>query len=107
MRRQPLSFAKRSRPAQESKEILGETSRGRTMATKTEVFLFSEFGAPEVLTRQSRSLPDPTPGEVQIRHLAIGVNYIDIYHRRGVFAAPLALPSGLGVEGVGADHCLG
>ncbi|MEK1929769.1 MAG: quinone oxidoreductase [Pararhizobium sp.] len=77
------------------------------MATETEAFRFSEFGAPEVLAWQSSSLPGPAPGEIQIRHLAIGVNYIDIYHRRGVFAAPLALPSGLGVEGVGLITALG
>ncbi len=77
------------------------------MTSETEAFRFSEFGAPEVLMWQSHSLPDPAPGEIQIRHLAIGVNYIDIYHRRGVFAAPLALPSGLGVEGVGLITALG
>lgn len=87
--------------------ILAETLRERTMTAETEAFRFSEFGAPAVLRWQTQALPDPATGEIQIRHLAIGVNYIDIYHRRGVFAAPLALPSGLGVEGVGVVTALG
>ncbi|PRA53003.1 quinone oxidoreductase family protein [Brucella pituitosa] len=62
---------------------------------------FSEYGGPEVLSFQKMELPSPGSGELQIKHLAIGVNYIDIYHRKGVFAAKLPLPSGLGVEGVG------
>ncbi|APG95718.1 quinone oxidoreductase family protein [Sinorhizobium americanum] len=77
------------------------------MTAETEAFRFSEFGAPAVLKWQAQALPDPAPGEIQIRHLAIGVNYIDVYHRRGVFAAPLALPSGLGVEGVGLVTAVG
>ncbi|WP_212523842.1 quinone oxidoreductase [Actibacterium sp. MT2.3-13A] len=77
------------------------------MTVESEILRLSEFGAPEVLSWQKQVLPSPAPGEVQIRHLAIGVNYIDIYHRRGVYAAPLALPSGLGVEGVGEITALG
>lgn len=77
------------------------------MTAETNAFRFSEFGAPEVLQWQTLPLPAPTAGEIQIRHLAIGVNYIDVYHRRGVFAAPLALPNGLGVEGVGVITGLG
>ncbi|MDI7861283.1 quinone oxidoreductase [Rhizobiaceae bacterium n13] len=75
--------------------------------TEAHVFRFSKFGAPDVLEWRTQALADPAPGEIQIRHLAIGVNYIDIYHRRGVFAAPLPLPSGLGVEGVGVVTALG
>ncbi|NKB84507.1 quinone oxidoreductase family protein [Brucella grignonensis] len=62
---------------------------------------FSEYGGPEVLSFQKMELPSPGSGELRIKHLAIGVNYIDIYHRKGVFAAKLPLPNGLGVEGVG------
>ncbi|KAA3451462.1 quinone oxidoreductase [Mesorhizobium sp. SARCC-RB16n] len=77
------------------------------MTLETEAFRFSQFGAPDVLSRQRHALTDPLDGEIQIRHLAIGVNYIDIYHRRGVYAAPLTLPSGLGIEGVGVITALG
>lgn len=75
------------------------------MAIEIGAFQFSEFGASEVLAFSTETLADPAPGEIQIRHLAIGVNYIDIYHRRGT--APLPLPSGLGVEGVGVVTALG
>ncbi|WDZ75179.1 quinone oxidoreductase [Ensifer adhaerens] len=75
------------------------------MTIKTEAFQFSEFGTPEVLAFKTGALADPAPGEIQIRHLAIGVNYIDVYHRLGT--SPLPLPSGLGVEGVGIVTALG
>ena len=71
------------------------------MTTQTQAIMFSQFGGPEVLSLQPVALPAPGPGEIQLRHLAIGLNFIDIYHRKGIFAAPLPLPSGLGVEGVG------
>lgn len=71
------------------------------------LFKIPEFGNPEVLVWVTENLPNPGPGEIQVEHLAIGVNYIDIYHRRGVFAAPLALPSGVGVEGVGRITAIG
>lgn len=73
----------------------------------TQAIRFSEFGGPEVLWLDQTDLPGPGPGEIQLRHGAIGLNFIDIYHRKGVFAAPLPLPSGLGVEGVGTVTALG
>lgn len=66
------------------------------MTIETKAFRFSEFGAPDVLSWQAHALPGPARGEIQIRHLAIGVNYIDVYHRRGIYAAPLPLPMGSG-----------
>jgi NADPH2:quinone reductase len=77
------------------------------MTIRTEAFRFSNFGNTDVLELKEVDLPPPGNGEIQIRHLAMGVNFIDVYHRRGVFAAPLALPSGLGVEGVGKVTALG
>ncbi|RUL97219.1 quinone oxidoreductase family protein [Rhizobium chutanense] len=77
------------------------------MTIAIDAFRFSEFGAPDVLRQETIELAAPAAGEIQIKHLAIGVNYIDVYHRRGVFAAPLPLPSGLGVEGVGIVTALG
>ena len=68
---------------------------------------FSEYGGPDVLVLSEVDLPAPGAGEIQIRHAAIGVNYIDIYHRKGVFGPRLALPSGLGVEGVGEVTTVG
>lgn len=56
-------------------------------------------GRPEVLTFEDVPLPDPGPGEVVVRHTAIGVNYIDVYHRSGLY--PMPLPAGIGVEAAG------
>ena len=77
------------------------------MTTTTSAFRFSEYGDASVLTWTGVELPAPAPGEIQIRHEAIGVNFIDVYHRRGIFAAPLPLPSGLGMEGVGIVTAVG
>lgn len=68
---------------------------------------FSEFGTPDVLRWERQNVPNPGRGELQIDHVAIGLNYIDIYHRKGVFAAQLTLPNGLGVEGVGMVTAIG
>ena len=48
---------------------------------------------------ESIELPPPKPGEVRVRHEAIGVNFIDTYHRSGLYKLPL--PSGIGVEAAG------
>ncbi len=52
----------------------------------------SQPGGPEVLTIESVEVGDPGPGEIRIRHAACGLNYIDIYHRSGVY--PLPVPTG-------------
>lgn len=77
------------------------------MTHSCESVRFSEYGGPEVLSVQQAGLVAPGTGEIQICHQAIGVNYIDIYHRRGVFAPRLPLPAGLGVEGVGEVLAVG
>lgn len=77
------------------------------MTRKRKVWRFSAFGAPAVLSLEERDLPLPGPGEIQLRHLAIGVNFIDTYHRRGIYSAPLTLPSGIGIEGIGEIIALG
>jgi NADPH2:quinone reductase len=56
-------------------------------------------GGPEVLELGAVELPPPGPGEVRVRHTAIGVNFIDTYHRSGLY--PLPLPAVLGVEAAG------
>ncbi len=67
---------------------------------------FYEPGGPDVLRVEDLELPPPGPGEVQIRHLAIGINFVDIYQRTGLYPVP-ALPSGLGVEGAGIVEAVG
>lgn len=62
-------------------------------------------GGPEVLRIESVQVGDPGPGEIRIRHHACGLNYIDIYHRSGVY--PLTLPTGLGMEGAGIVEAVG
>jgi len=70
-------------------------------------YIFSEFGGPEALTWVPLNVPTPEEDQLLIRHEAIGVNYIDIYHRTGKFAAPLPLPSSLGMEGAGVVEVVG
>ncbi|WP_028310037.1 quinone oxidoreductase family protein [Derxia gummosa] len=67
---------------------------------------FSRNGGPEVLEFVDHDPGQPGPGEVLVRHAAIGVNFIDIYYRTGLYAAP-SLPSGLGLEAAGTVEAVG
>ncbi|MBB4154750.1 NADPH2:quinone reductase [Sphingomonas jinjuensis] len=62
-------------------------------------------GGPEVIEWITTDLPEPAPGEVRLRHTAVGLNYIDTYHRSGVY--PIDLPSGLGSEAAGVVEAIG
>lgn len=62
-------------------------------------------GGPEVLTAIDIEVGDPGPGEALIRHTAIGLNYIDTYHRTGLY--PVDLPCGLGIEAAGVVEAIG
>ncbi len=62
-------------------------------------------GGPEVLNWETVDVGDPGPAEVRIRHSAVGLNYIDTYHRGGLY--PLELPSGLGLEAAGVVEAVG
>lgn len=64
-----------------------------------------EQGGPEVMKLEEVDLGDPDQGQVRIRHSAIGLNYIDTYHRSGLY--PLPLPSGIGMEGAGVVEAVG
>src|SRR4051812_33794753 len=66
---------------------------------------FHEHGGPEVLVLEDVAVAAPGPGYALVRHAAIGVNYIDIYHRSGIY--PLPLPSGLGSEAAGIVESVG
>ncbi|MCS5590799.1 MAG: quinone oxidoreductase [Candidatus Thioglobus sp.] len=61
--------------------------------------IISKNGGPEVLKLQESKIGKPSSGEVLIEHVAIGLNYIDVYHRSGLY--PIKLPSGIGAEGSG------
>ena len=66
---------------------------------------FFQHGGPEVLRSVESDPGRPAPGEVQVRQSAIGVNYIDVYDRTGLY--PVTLPSGLGREAAGVIAALG
>ncbi len=62
-------------------------------------------GGPEVLSWEAVDVPAPAPGEATVRHRAVGLNYIDTYHRTGLY--PLPLPAGIGLEGAGVVEAVG
>ena len=66
---------------------------------------FHRTGGPEVLRWEEVAVPAPQPDEATVRHHAVGLNFIDIYHRTGLY--PLPLPSGLGLEGAGVVEAVG
>lgn len=61
---------------------------------------FHKTGGPEVLQVDDVLVGDPGPGQVKLRQSAVGLNFIDVYHRNGHY--PVPLPSGLGMEAAGA-----
>ena len=65
----------------------------------------SKTGGPEVLELKEINLNSPKSGEVLIKHSAIGLNFIDTYHRSGLY--PVPLPSGIGLEGAGVIEKVG
>jgi len=65
----------------------------------TRIVKIEKTGGPEVLKLETINLEKPTPEEVTIEHKAIGLNFIDTYHRSGLY--PIELPSGIGAEGAG------
>ena len=71
----------------------------------TKAIRFHQTGGSDVLKYEDVILPPPAAGEVRLRHTAIGVNFIDTYHRSGLY--PVPLPSGLGKEVAGVVEALG
>jgi NADPH2:quinone reductase len=67
--------------------------------------LFNRTGGPEVLEFSDVEVGEPGPDEARVRHHAIGVNFIDVYFRTGLYPQPL--PSGLGQEGAGVVEAVG
>ena len=65
----------------------------------------SRTGAPDVLETVDLPIPEPGPGQVRLRHEAIGINFIDTYHRTGLY--PLKLPVTLGQEAAGVVDAVG
>lgn len=65
----------------------------------------NEHGGPQVIALADLDTPTPGPHDVLVRHEAIGVNFIDTYHRTGLY--PNALPHGIGLEGAGVVEAIG
>lgn len=76
-----------------------------TIPTETHAIRFAQTGGPEVMRWEKVKLEAPKPGEITIKNKACGLNFIDTYHRSGLY--PLALPSGLGLEGCGIVRAVG
>lgn len=74
-------------------------------AMKTNAINIYEYGGPEVLTYEEIDIGDPGEGEARIRHTAIGLNFIDTYHRTGLY--PMEFPCGLGTEAAGVVEAVG
>jgi NADPH2:quinone reductase len=75
-----------------------------TIAT-THAVRIARFGGPDVLQFESLPLAAPAAGEVTLRQTAIGLNFIDTYHRSGLY--PVPLPAGLGTEAAGVVEAVG
>ena len=75
------------------------------MTIATRAIRLHEHGGPDVMRWEEAALPEPGPGELRVRHGAVGLNYIDTYHRTGLY--PNATPHGLGLEGAGTVEAVG
>lgn len=75
------------------------------MSNMERAALITSHGGPEVIKWLDVEVPPPGPGEVTMRSTAVGLNFIDTYHRRGIY--PVALPSGLGLEAAGVIEAIG
>src|SRR3954467_5639174 len=71
----------------------------------THAIRIHKTGGPEVLQWEDVTVAPPGPGECQLRHKAVGLNYIDTYHRTGLY--PMPLPSGLGLQASGVVEAVG
>ncbi|RZI39930.1 quinone oxidoreductase [Herbaspirillum sp. HC18] len=66
---------------------------------------FYESGSPEVLRYEDIQVGEPGPGQVRLRHVAVGLNFADTYFRNGTY--PIPLPAGMGVEAAGVVEAVG
>lgn len=71
----------------------------------THAIRIHETGGPEVLSWEEVELPRPGPGQVLLRQSAVGLNFIDVYHRNGLY--PAQLPSGIGIEAAATVEAVG
>jgi NADPH2:quinone reductase len=76
-----------------------------TITSRGHAIRFHEVGGPEVLRWEAVEVGEPGPGQARVRHAAVGLNFIDVYHRSGLY--PVPLPSGLGSEAAGVVEAVG
>src|SRR5262252_283779 len=74
-------------------------------AMRSHAIRFRETGGPEKLKWEEVEIGEPGKGEVLLRQMAVGLNYIDTYHRTGLY--PVPLPSGIGLEAAGVVEAVG
>lgn len=71
----------------------------------THAIQIHETGGPDVMKWEEVTIGDPSAGQIRVKHTAVGLNFIDTYHRSGLY--PLELPSGIGMEGAGVVEAVG
>ena len=71
----------------------------------TRAIQIEKTGGPEELKLVDVKVGDPGPGEIRMRHKAVGLNFIDVYHRTGLY--PLPMPAGIGGECAGVVEAVG
>ena len=76
-----------------------------TPPSRTRAIRFEQPGGPDAMHLVEVPIGDPGPGEIRIRHRACGLNFIDVYHRTGLY--PLPLPASLGMEAAGVVEAVG
>src|SRR5689334_17920888 len=79
--------------------------RSKRRRVMVQAIRFAKTGGPEVLEWQQVEVGKPGPGQVRLKHTAVGLNYIDTYQRSGLY--PMPLPSGLGSEAAGVVEEVG
>ena len=75
------------------------------MTQSARTVVIHAHGGPETLQIEERPVGEPGPGQIRIRHHAIGLNFIDVYQRDGLY--PLTLPAALGMEAAGVVEAIG
>jgi NADPH2:quinone reductase len=81
------------------------TDHSRPTTSTTQAIQIAEFGGPEVLRVVTLPIGEPGPGQIRIRHHALGLNFIDVYQRTGLY--PMPLPMTPGSEGAGVIEAVG
>jgi NADPH2:quinone reductase len=72
----------------------------------TKAIRIHESGGPDVMRWEEVTVGEPGPGQARVRHSAVGLNFIDVYHRTGLYPLP-SLPSGIGLEAAGVVEAVG